>query len=428
MKKIVCILGIIFIATVGMLAADIVADPFAPVQSQVSNAPVFQAGTVQPGYQPQTAFSGINPIAPDEYQLGAGDQIAIHVVIGENVLNLDYKYTINPDGSIFFPNLQEIKLAGLTVGQAKAELSQLIRKKYRNQRIMVSLLLVQPRKISVYLVGQVNVAGIHQVYATSRISEVIAGTGGAMGGGSVRNVNIIRGGKKIEVDLYKIYREGNIDKDIEIKNGDIIEIPLAHNQVSITGGVNRPGSYEVKEGERLRDLLLMAGNLRTNASLGKVIYLKRKKGEDEYENIKLDLHKLIAGTDETVNIRLINGDIINIPSIEEFVYVQGDVGNPGRLGYVPGKKLSDYLNVAGGALARADLGNVTIARQVGGKAEIIKIDAYKILKLGEMSGDIEINGGDVINVPANFFYVNDFMSFSNIVLTTVALYNVLTGR
>jgi len=392
-----------------------------------NNSPVFSVKENPKRLAPlATEFTPLVPVDPQRYQLGPGDTLGVHIIVGDNALNMNYTFVMSPEGSFFFPQLGEVSFAGLTLAQAKQKLRQRIQTKYKN--FTLSVLLQQPRKIKVYVVGQVKTPGLYTVWATSRLSEVLAQAQGILPGGSQRDIFVKRGETLATVDLYDIYKDGIVDLDRPLQTGDIIEVPLAKNIITIQGEVNRPGHYEIREGERIKDVLAMPGALAPNSSLSKAIYLKRHKGADEFENIKLNLHDLLSETNDHRNIRLQAGDIITIPAIEAYVYVQGDVGQPGRLAYIPGKQLSDYLNLAGGPLAKANLTEVTVARQVSGKTKLLKINAHDILRYGQTEKDIEIMGGDVINVPGNFFYVNDFTSLSNIVLTVVALYNVLTGR
>ena len=411
-----CCSGILF-------GAGFFSDPAQLSKQSVSNelsVPVKLAGGSVGGQD----LSSIPIRADENYILGPGDQIGIHVIIGDNALNLDYNFQLNPDGRLFFPNLGELNFSGQTLKQAKGMLMGLIRKKY-SESITVSVLLIMPRTISVYVVGQAANPGLHSVYATSRLTQVLKEAGGVLPGGSERQVLVKRALEVIKVDLYEINTLGKLDKDIEIRSGDVIEIPMAMSKVTIVGGVNRPGNYEIIDGEQLSDLLLHAGNIINNASLTEVIFLKREIGEDKYENIKLNLHNLLVKGDQSQNMVLKTGDIINVPVIEEYVYVQGDVSKTGRQNYDPGKKMSDYLNLAGGPLAKADLSGVTVVRSNRDKSKVINVNAYNILRLGNKNEDIEILAGDVINVPGNFFYVNDFASFSSIIMTAVGLYNVL---
>jgi protein involved in polysaccharide export with SLBB domain len=378
-----------------------------------------------PARSPAEAFSSsyvsLKKIS-DDYLLGPGDRLAAFLVVGDNALSLDYSFIVNPEGKIFFPNIGEIDLYGLNLKEAKAKMSRKIRSKYR-ERFTLSLMLTDPKKIKIYVTGQVANPGIHTVYGWSRVSEVVKAVGIASGG-SKRNVIIKRDDEIINVDLYEIYYGGNVDKDITVEMGDVLEIPVMGSaRVTIMGEVPRPGQYELENKERLKDALAMAGYVGVNSALSKVAYLKRKKGEDDFENRKLNLYSMLLEGDDAQNIELSDGDIISIPAIKAYVYVYGEVGKGGRFEYKPGLKLSDYLNLAGGPTDRANLSGTTVTRPGENNPKVYHINASDILHRGITNNDIEILAGDVINVPSNFFYFADFASFANTVLLGLTLYS-----
>jgi len=104
---------------------------------------------------------------------------------------------------------------------------------------------------------------------------------------------------------------------------------------------------------------------------------------------------------------------------KEFVSIYGEVAKAGRFEYIPNKKFSDYISYAGGPTPRANLSYCSITR----KNQKMGINGSDIIFNGNIAADIEILPGDVINIPAQFFYFTDFGSFSSMVLTFVALYN-----
>lgn len=363
-----------------------------------------------------------------QYTLGPGDSIAVSLIIGHNEISLDYNFIITPVGKIFFPNVGEMKLAGLTIVEARKLMEDRISNIYSRDFTM-SLLLSQPKKIKVMITGMSDTLGPVTVWDGTRLSAVLGVVGTPLPGESKRFVNVKRkdlSGKEeiIKIDLYDVYRKGDIQKDIVVKNGDIINIPLSQGKkVTITGKIARPGVYELKQTEKLRDLLYMAGYLDTTSALSDVIFLQRQVGGDEFTKSTIDLNKLIYEKDETQNIELQNGDVISIPAVEDYVSIYGEVGAKGRMPYAPGKKLSDYIFLAGGPTDKAILGSVTVTRQENGKPRVYWVDLGKIIKEGDTSRDIEIKPGDIINVPANFFYFADFAGFSTMILTFVGLYN-----
>lgn len=116
------------------------------------------------------------------------------------------------------------------------------------------------------------------------------------------------------------------------------------------------------------------------------------------------------------------GDAISIPYTQRYVYVYGEVSGPGRFAYLPGSNLSDYLNFAGGPTRRANLGGVEVVRNEKGTPEVFKVNANDLVYKGVRDHDIEIKTGDIIKVPPNFFYFDDFASFANTIMLGMTLF------
>lgn len=303
-----------------------------------------------------------SPIDENGYLLGPGDQLAIHLIIGKAELAVDHNLLIGADGKVFFPNIGEIYLSGLSLAAAKKTIDAKIKETFRRQ-YQLSVLLSQPKKVKIYLAGMVKNPGPLAVYDNIRVSEVLAQSGGVASGASNRFVYIKRltdkgAEQRLVADLFAAYRNRDLGKDIRIRAGDVIEVPDSNNDLISESTANR------------NDKLLFEGK-------------------------------------------------------ETFVYVYGEVAKSGRFEFVPGKKLSDYISYAGGPTQRGLLGSTTVTRLVDGRAEKIGVDAGDVIYNGHESKDLEILGGDVINVPANFFYFSDFASFSSMIFTGIALYNTI---
>ncbi|MFA5114002.1 MAG: SLBB domain-containing protein [Candidatus Margulisiibacteriota bacterium] len=305
-----------------------------------------------------------SPIDPQSYRLGPGDTLAIHLLLGDAQLSVDHFLTIGADGKLFFPNIGEIDLSGLSLAEAKTRIDRLIRSNYKDQyKLFVNL--NQPKKVKIYLTGMIKTPGPMAVYDNSRVSEVIELADGVTSGGSRRYAYIHRRDEQgnqtlLKADIFEAYRSRDLAKDIRIQAGDVVEIPDSANEL-----ISKIASSEQSE-------------------------------------------KLLYSGKET------------------FVYVYGEVRNGGRYEFVPGRRLSDYISYAGGPTARALLGDVSVTRQVNGKPQRLKINAGAAIYGGNEKQDIEIMGGDVIGVPGNFFYVADFSSFVNTILLGLSLYTSVT--
>ena len=335
----------------------------ADISSQGLNLPSIQDIQASEQSGPKTAGDMVmeSPIDVNLYHLGPGDQLAIHLIVGDSELTIDHYLLIGADGKIYFPNIGEIYLSGLSLAQAKSKINEKIKSVY-SEKYKLSVLLSQPKKVKIYLSGMVKNPGPLAVYDNSRLSEVIAQAGGVASGASNRYIYIKRkdsegNTKLLRADLFDAYRSRDIEKDLRVQAGDVIEVPDARNERISESPVN--GS---------KDKLLFEGK-------------------------------------------------------ETFIYVYGEVARSGRFEYIPGKRLSDYISYAGGPTGRALLSTVTLTRQENGKAQKYTINASDVIYNGNSINDSEIYGGDVIYIPGNFFYFSDFGTFASMIFTGLALYN-----
>ena len=70
----------------------------------------------------------------------------------------------------------------------------------------------------------------------------------------------MRDGKTIDsLDVYKFLFDPSTSQDLFMQNNDYLYVPVAANVVELKGEVNRPYTYEIKTGDKLRDLIKYAG-------------------------------------------------------------------------------------------------------------------------------------------------------------------------
>jgi len=320
--------------------------------------------------QPSSGTTGLDtalesPIDPQEYIMGPGDTIAVHILISGNLF-VDHNLVVGADGHVFFPKVGAIYLSGITLAQAKDRIDARIKSEF-DRPYKLYVMLSQPKKVKIYLSGMVKNPGPLAIYDGSRVSEVLSLSGGIASGASNRYVYIKRRGTDgkeslLKADLFDAYRSKDLTKDIRVLAGDVIEVPSADN---VLVSQSEPGSAN--------DKLLFEGK-------------------------------------------------------ENFVYMYGEVVKSGRYEFVPGKRLSDYISYAGGPTPKALLGSVSITRQVNGKPKKIDVNASDVIYNGNEKNDFEILGGDVVSVPGNWFYFSDIYSFSSLVFTLLALYTTFAKR
>lgn len=167
--------------------------------------------------------------------------------------------------------------------------------------------------------------------------------------------------------------------------------------VEVRGEVYYPGFYAITPGEtRLSEVLRRAGGITPEAFLSEATLIRREgvrledreferlrnlppseMTRDEYEYFKLrsrenpglmvvDFNALLAG-DDSQDLLLRRGDIINVPARRDFISVLGMVRSPGNILYDASLAPLDYVNAADGYAEKADKGGARVIRAATGE-------------------------------------------------------------
>lgn len=190
------------------------------------------------------------------------------------------------------------------------------------------------------------------------------------------------------------------------KNGDIIEIGSIQNRyanrVNLQGAVNRPGTYELSAGLSLLALFKKAEGLTDEAYLESA-YIKRTLPNLEKELISFKPSDIVKGLKD---IPLLREDSVVIQSLAEFmtdqyVLINGNVRNPGRVIFRKGMKLMDLIAISGGLNEQAAGHNIEISRIIKNKSDSVAnqlVETFNI-NIDKDDADFELQAMDYINVP-----------------------------
>jgi len=203
---------------------------------------------------------------PNEYKISLSDVIGV-VLSGSREEIFDMKVQL--DGTVFFPGLGSISVAGESFQDIKIKFLNLINQSYIGVSIDLSLKDLSAKKITI--VGAVNNPGTYLVNPFTTISNSLAYSGGIQQIGSLREIRLLRSnGDSFTFDLYDLLIDGDRTNDITIESGDVIIVGAASKFINITGAVKRPGSYEIVPGEDLSDLLRYALGFNGGANIKKI--------------------------------------------------------------------------------------------------------------------------------------------------------------
>ena len=276
---------------------------------------------------------------PSGYLMGPGDELVLQVY---GLFDVADRVTIDRDGRITLPKVGPLNLAGVPFSEAEKVITAHLAKAYKNFNVSVSM--GRLRSIEIFVVGQARSPGKQVVSSLSSLINALFETGGPSANGSLRAIELRRGGKTVAtIDLYQFLAKGDSTGDATLLNGDVIYIPPAGARAAVLGTVNAPAIYEVKPGETIADVLALSGGLPVLASPHKV-QLDRVNPKQTVARFVQDF----ALDKDGMATPLSAGDVLTVfqisPQIANVVTLEGNVLYPMRVGFKPGMKVSDVLS------------------------------------------------------------------------------------
>lgn len=335
----------------------------------------------------------LNMATPENYRLGPGDEVIVDVWgASQNTMRLE----ISPDGYVNISNLGPVYLNNMTIKDARQLLKQELGKIYADSANNIQVTLGNIRTIQVNVMGEVRAPGTYALSSLSTVFHALYASGGVSDIGSLRNVQVARGGKTIaRLDVYEYIMKGQIQDDIRLQDGDVVIVPTYDELVKITGKVKRPMFYEMKNGESAATLLKCAGGFSSDA-YKKSIRVLRKDGKEFSVKTVNDI--------DYSAFKLIDGDVVTVDSIlnrfNNRLEVKGAVYHPGVF------ELSGSLNTVRQLVEKADglLGDAFTGRAVLYRErenltkEVLPVDIEGILK--GASPDIALQKNDILYIPS----------------------------
>jgi protein involved in polysaccharide export with SLBB domain len=158
-----------------------------------------------------------------------------------------------------------------------------------------------------------------------------------------------------------------------LKDGDIIKVDLIKpgiaNKVELRGEVTYPDIYELRQGDRLFDIINRAGGVTRNTYLPRA-YIFRGAGDStnlKSDRLEVDLSGINTNDQNSFNnVLLLANDVIQLFSQGEFgelqyVEIYGEVRKEGRVRKYGGMSLQDLLYLSGGIKPSAEYGRLEIS-------------------------------------------------------------------
>jgi polysaccharide export outer membrane protein len=169
-------------------------------------------------------------------------------------------------------------------------------------------------------------------------------------------------------------------------------------RVSLLGAVHTAGTYEIRDGTTLTEVLAAAGGAGVDADLRRVT-ISRTDGSTT--TVDLSQTEKTGQVDRRVILQA--GDIIIVPQgPRPTVLVLGEVNKPGSQELQRDARLLDVIAAAGGLTEKADLHRVTLTRAGANAPQ--PLDLQPLLAKGDTSqSDLNVlmQPGDALFIPAS---------------------------
>jgi protein involved in polysaccharide export with SLBB domain len=333
--------------------------------------------------------------APDNYLIGVGDDISV-TVFGNDYFNQVSK--VDNRGRIDLgTSLGKIYVKGIEYRKLDKLITSVLRNKINLRGNQVEVDLAFSRQQSISVTGEVKRPGTYQIPAANTIFNLLVLSGGPTNNGSLRIIDVIRGGKVVYTfDTYQYLIDPK--NNIFLEDGDFVVIKPVQSKVKLNGGVNRPGLIELTNGETLNDAIKYAGGFSTKSDPTRIT-LSRLDG------IRRSLISINFNESKT---ELFDGDELFIFQQREEIFngveIEGEVYFPGKYSLGENETIRTFIEKSGGLTEKANSEFAFIIRTYQDGT----VDYLKTNLDGSTSSNFELKYNDKIVVFGKDYFKDDF--------------------
>ncbi|MFC1715305.1 SLBB domain-containing protein [Candidatus Poribacteria bacterium] len=335
--------------------------------------------------------ANVTATVPAKYMLGPGDRLTLRLwtdVMEPQTIPL----VVDNNGEIAVPKVGKIVARGMTLAQfQEAARQELTRVAYKDLKLIVTL--DKLRSIQIFITGAAFRPGSYAVSAVTTLFNALYMCGGPNDDGSLRDIKLLRNNETKTVDFYKFLMDGESSQNFSLDSGDTILIPQVGQTVTISGEVKRPAIYELREDERLLELISFAGGIRPSGFLQRV----------QVDSVDAGRERIVIDADlsepDLPNQAIFDGDTVTVFSIlserMNTVTLEGKVRMPGVYQLKEGMKVSDLIQAARGPLGEAYMERADLLRLNPDKktTKLIPVNLSKAL-VGDGGNDIGLEQWD----------------------------------
>jgi protein involved in polysaccharide export with SLBB domain len=215
------------------------------------------------------------------FTLGPGDVLNF-ALFGQPEFNRA-EVPVGPDGRVSYLQAQDLMAAGLTIDELRARMDQELGKFYRSPHTIITPFAYNSKKY--FVLGKVVNAGAFSLDHPVSVVEAVARAHGLQTGvldnqNSVDLVDLqksflMRGGKRITVDLEKLFQHGDLSQNVALEPNDYLYFaPGALREVYVLGEVRNPGPLVQTDTTTVVGAIASRGGFTDRAYKSKVLVVR----------------------------------------------------------------------------------------------------------------------------------------------------------